>query len=73
MGWLKRSEKEVLTLIGQGKTVPEIAKELFRAPTTIETHKRNLLEKLELRNSYELVAYAINNGFVKKQGEEQFL
>lgn len=55
-------EKEVLKLIGLGKTTPEIAEQLFVAQSTIETHRRNLLSKLGLRNSLELVRYAMEHG-----------
>lgn len=66
---LTKREKEVLALIGEGHTVPEIAEKLFRANTTIESHKRNLMEKLQLKNSYQLVRYAVENGYVNPKKE----
>jgi DNA-binding NarL/FixJ family response regulator len=62
---LTKREKEVLALIGAGKTSPEIGKELYISTQTVDTHRRNLLSKLGLRNSMELVRYAVENGFVR--------
>lgn len=61
-----RREKELLPWFGAGKTVPEIAEANFVATTTVETHKRNLLTKLNLRNNLELVRWAVENGYVAK-------
>jgi DNA-binding NarL/FixJ family response regulator len=61
---LTERELEVLKLIGHGKTTPEIAELLFVAQSTVETHRRNLLSKLGLRNSLELVRYAIGQGLL---------
>lgn len=57
-------EKEIITQIGLGHTTPEISKILKIAPNTVDTHRRNILSKLNLRNSYQLVRYAIFNGYV---------
>lgn len=65
---LTKREKEVLRLIGEGKTATEIADVLFIASTTVDTHRRNLLTKLGLRNSLELVRYAIFRGYVSFGG-----
>jgi DNA-binding NarL/FixJ family response regulator len=46
-----------------GKTTPQIAVELSVAKTTIETHRRNLIDKTGLSNSKELVAFAYKNGY----------
>ena len=59
---LTRREKDVLRLIAHGHTTNNIAEELFIAPTTVETHRKNLLYKLEVSNSLALVRYAIENG-----------
>ncbi|WP_299458801.1 LuxR family transcriptional regulator [uncultured Microscilla sp.] len=60
---LTKREKEVLALIGEGMTTKEISKQLFIANTTVETHRRNLIDKLGVKNSKELVLYAIKDGF----------
>ncbi|MBK6291768.1 MAG: response regulator transcription factor [Ignavibacteria bacterium] len=59
---LTRAELEVLRLVANGKTTKEIAEQLFVSPFTVETHRRNLLQKLSLRNAAALVRYAIENG-----------
>jgi len=61
---ISQREKEVLRLIGQCKTTKEIGKELFIAPTTVETHVRNLLAKLELSSKMHLVRYAVENDYI---------
>jgi DNA-binding NarL/FixJ family response regulator len=52
---LSRREKEVLQLIVNEYTTSEIANQLFISPGTVETHRRNLLQKLDARNSAGLV------------------
>lgn len=70
---LTEREKEVIQQIGLGRQTPEIARVLNIAPNTVDTHRRNILNKLNLRNSLELVRYAIYNGFVDApQNEEGF-
>ena len=53
-----RREKEVLELIAEGYTNPEIAERLFVSVNTIDTHRRNLLEKFNVRNTASLVRMA---------------
>jgi DNA-binding NarL/FixJ family response regulator len=62
---LTKREKEVLALIGEGLTTKEIGKQLFIANTTVETHRRNLLDKLGKKNSKELLLYVAKNGVPK--------
>lgn len=61
---LTKREHEVLGLVAMGKGNKEIAESLFISVKTVETHKGNILEKLGLRNSAELVKYAIKNNIV---------
>jgi DNA-binding NarL/FixJ family response regulator len=56
---LTRREKEVLELIAEGLTNIEIANQLFISPATVDTHRKNLLAKFEVRNTAALVKYAI--------------
>ncbi|MEX0928768.1 MAG: response regulator transcription factor [Balneolales bacterium] len=56
-------EKEILELISQGNTSQQIAGLLIISPRTVETHRTNLMRKLEIRNTAGLVRYAIENGF----------
>lgn len=55
---LTRREKEVLGLIAEGMTNIEIAQKLFISVTTVDTHRKNLLAKLEARNTASLVRIA---------------
>ncbi|MFP3835121.1 response regulator [Chryseobacterium sp. SIMBA_028] len=56
---LTKREKQILQLVAQGKTSNMIAEELFLSPLTIDTHRKNLLQKFQAKNSTELVNYAI--------------
>jgi two-component system response regulator NreC len=55
-------EREVLQLIAEGKTSKQIALILHVSPKTIETHRRKLLEKIEVSGVAELTKYAIREG-----------
>ncbi len=61
---LSPRENEVLTLFASGKTTKEIASILFVSIKTIGTHKQNILEKLELKTTADLVRYAIKNKLI---------
>ncbi|QTE23287.1 response regulator transcription factor [Polaribacter cellanae] len=60
---LTKREKEVLKLIANSYTTPKISDELNIAPSTVETHRRNLIEKTGVKNSKGLVKFAIENGY----------
>ncbi|MFP4448155.1 MAG: response regulator [Bacteroidales bacterium] len=57
-------EVEVLKLIAQEYSNTEIAEELYISIRTVDTHRRNLLEKLGVKNTAGLVKYALNNNLV---------
>jgi len=57
-----RREREVLQLLADGLTSPEIGKRLHIATSTVEVHRRNLMRKLELHSIAELTKYAVRNG-----------
>ena len=61
---LTKREFEVLGLVASGKTNKEVAELLFISVKTVETHKAHILEKLNLKNSAELVKYAIKNKII---------
>ncbi|HLA79931.1 MAG TPA: response regulator transcription factor [Vicinamibacteria bacterium] len=61
---LSERELQVLTLIGRGKTPAQMAAELNLSPKTIGTYRSRLLEKMGLRTSSELVAYAVRHDLV---------
>ena len=56
-------EKEVLALIAKGKQSSEISERLHISLFTVKTHRKNILTKLSLKNTAELVRYALENGF----------
>lgn len=57
-------ELEVLKLIAQEYSNPEIADKLFISIRTVDTHKRNLLEKIGVKNTAGLVKYALSKGLI---------
>lgn len=61
---LTRREAEVLQLIANGLTNAEMAAQLFVSPTTIDTHRKHLLEKFHARNTAILIRRAIDMNFV---------
>lgn len=61
---LTRREKEVLGLIAEGLTNPEIAEKLFVSPLTVDSHRKNLLHKLQAKNTAALVAVAVKTGLI---------
>jgi len=61
---LSPREREVLQLVSEGKASKDIAAILNVAVATAETHRCNLLRKLKLHSTAELVLYAVRNGFV---------
>jgi DNA-binding NarL/FixJ family response regulator len=61
---LTKREYEVLGLVAAGKTNKELAEVLFISVKTVETHKTHIMEKLGLKNTTELVKYAIKNKII---------
>lgn len=57
-------EKEILVLIAQEYSTAEIAEKTFITLNTVNTHRRNLLSKLNAKNTAGLVKYAVENGLV---------
>lgn len=62
---LTEREIDVLRLIAEGMTTREISKKLFVSEPTVNTHRRNLLRKLDFPNDKHLVRYAIKKGLVE--------
>lgn len=62
---LSEREIEVIEKIADGKDFITIGKELNISPRTVEAHKKNILEKLRLNNTVELVKYAIRNNLTE--------
>jgi len=61
---LTKREMEVLSLIVAGKSYSEIAEELYISTKTVDTHKTHILDKLGLKNTVELVKYALKNEII---------
>jgi two-component system response regulator NreC len=61
---LSQREEEVLTLYGEGFTNKEIADKLFISIRTVETHKNNIMKKINLRTTVDMVKFAIRNNYV---------
>lgn len=59
-------EREVLQLLSFGKSSREIAESLFITERTIESHRKNMIEKAQVKNTVELIAFASSMGFIKK-------
>jgi DNA-binding NarL/FixJ family response regulator len=61
---LTRREKEVLTLIAGGLTNHQIGEKLFISTTTVDTHRKNLLSKFEVKNTATLIRLAAQFQFI---------
>lgn len=61
---LTKRESEVLELVAQGIGNKEIGDRLFISVKTVETHKSHILDKLGLKNTSELIRYAIKNNII---------
>jgi two-component system, NarL family, response regulator NreC len=61
---LTSREREILQLLAEGKANKEVATALNISPYTVETHRRHILEKLNLHNPAELILYAVRKGII---------
>ena len=68
---ITQREREVLQLVGEGHTSPEIADLLCISPKTVDKHRANLMKKLDLHTAAALTAYAIEKGLVNKALDRQ--
>jgi DNA-binding NarL/FixJ family response regulator len=57
-------EKEVLQLLAEGRSNKEVATLLDLSVSTVETHRANLMQKLNLHNTAEIVLYAVRKGII---------
>ena len=57
-------EKEVLQLLAEGRSNKEVATQLDVGLSTVETHRGNLMQKLNLHNTAEIVLYAVRKGII---------
>jgi DNA-binding NarL/FixJ family response regulator len=63
-GLLSVREREVLLLISEGKTSEHIARQLFLSVNTIDTHRKNIISKLNARNITDAVRMALQKGMI---------
>ena len=63
-GELTDREKDVLKLLAEGYTTQEIADMLIISPKTVEGHKTNLMNKLDIHSRTDLVKYALRKGII---------
>jgi len=61
---LSDREYQVLLLMASGKTVGEVAEELFLSAKTVSTYRNRIMEKMELKNNSELIRYALKNKLI---------
>lgn len=61
---LTERETEVMQLLAQGLTNREVAEKLVISPSTVQTHRTHIMEKLNLNNRAELVRYALQNNLL---------
>lgn len=60
---LSHREKEILQLIGEGKTSMEIANLLFIGKTTVDTHRKNILKKIQIHGKTDLIRFAVERKY----------
>ncbi|NOT75789.1 MAG: response regulator transcription factor [Cyclobacteriaceae bacterium] len=62
--FFSKREKQVLELLAKGYSSRAIAKKLFIAEKTVESHRKNLVSKAEVKNTNELIAYSFARGLI---------
>ena len=62
---LSDREREIFQLIAEAKTNKEIAALLHVSPSTVETHRAHIMEKLDLHSAAEIVLYAVRRGVIR--------
>ncbi|MGF7082829.1 response regulator [Mucilaginibacter sp. UYCu711] len=61
---LTRREKEIIKLVAGGFTNTQISQQLFISVDTVDTHRKNLYTKVNVKNTAQLIRYAIDNGMI---------
>ena len=61
---LSEREREIFQLVAEGHSTKQIAELLSVSPTTVETHRAHILQKLDIHNTAELVLYAVRRGVI---------
>lgn len=65
LGMLSDREREVLQLIAEGKSNKEVAQTLNVAVSTVESHRKHIMEKLDLHNTAAMVRFAARKGIIQ--------
>lgn len=63
---ISSKEKEIISMLSIGMTSKDIADKLCLSHRTVETHKRKIMEKLNVKNTVELISFAYKNGLIQK-------
>lgn len=66
---LTKREREIIVLVSQGLTNQQIATQLYISPRTVDTHRTNIMQKLDIHDLANLVRYAIDHGLLRKGDE----
>ena len=62
---LSEREREIFQLIAEGRTNKEMAALLFLSPSTVDTHRSRIMEKLDVHSAAEIVLYAVRKGVIR--------
>lgn len=65
---LSNREVEIVKLIAEGLTTKDIARKIHLSFFTVATHRKNIFRKLQIRNSPELIHYALREGIISSPG-----
>jgi DNA-binding NarL/FixJ family response regulator len=57
-------EKEVIVLVAQGYSNNEIGDKMCLSPRTVESHRRNIMQKLDVKNTAEMISYANKQSWI---------
>ena len=58
-------ELQILQMLANGNTTESIATTIFISRNTVESHRRNILKKMKVKNTIEAAVYAIRNNLIK--------
>jgi two-component system invasion response regulator UvrY len=62
---LTTRETEILKFIASGKSTQQVADELFLSPHTVQTHRKSIIKKLNIKSPTQFVIYAMDMGLIK--------
>jgi DNA-binding NarL/FixJ family response regulator len=65
LGILSDREREVLQLIAEGRSNKEVAQLLNLSVSTVESHRKHIMEKLDLHNTAAMVRFAVRKGIIQ--------